>query len=122
MSVSTVGEIKIVKLSGKVGWQNAYTLDKEINWLIQDGCRRMAFNLDEVTFICSGAIGCILYNLNKFKDVGGGIYIISSNDYVNFVFRSTFGALLDGVMFSSFDEFRRVVMTAPQPGDPAPEV
>lgn len=112
IDISDHDGFKVVKLSGKIGWDKAYTLDKEINWLIADGAKQMVFDLNEVDFICSGAIGSILYNMNKFKDVGGGIYLISSNDYVNYVFKSSFGTLLEGVMFTSFDLFHAAVSSS----------
>ena len=110
LDITTIGDYQVVKLTGKIGWEHAHNLDKQINYLIGEGHRKIVFNLDEVSFICSGAIGSILYNMNKFKGVGGGIYLIAASEYVNMVFKSAFGALVEGAMFESFDEFRQRVM------------
>jgi anti-anti-sigma factor len=69
------------------------------------------FNLDEVTFICSGGIGALVYNLNKVKKMGGAMYIISSNEYVNYILETLkFDIVFDGFLFDSYEEFSNQIL------------
>lgn len=111
LSISDINNYKIIRISGKVDWENARMLDKEIQQIIDAGCSRIAFNLDEVTFICSGGIGALVYNLNKVKKMGGAMYIISSNEYVNYILETLkFDIVFDGFLFDSFDDFRNQII------------
>jgi anti-anti-sigma factor len=105
------GKFKAIKLAGKIDWENARTLDKEIQQIIDGGCYNIVFNLDEVTFMCSGGIGALVYNLNKVKKMGGAIYIISSNEYINYIFETLkFDIVFERYLFKSFDSFRETVI------------
>ncbi len=111
LSVTDVGKFKIIKAAGRVDWENARLLDKEIHQVIDGGSCHIVFNLDEVTFICSGGIGALVYNLNKVKKMGGAIYIISSNQYVNYIFETLkFDIVFDGYLFSSIEMFSEQVL------------
>ncbi len=111
LSISDIGNFKIIRITGKVDWENARMLDKEIQQIIDGGSFRIAFNLDEVTFICSGGIGALVYNLNKVKKMGGAMYIISSNEYVNYILETLkFDIVFDGFLFNSFDEFKNQIV------------
>lgn len=108
---SQTGKFKIIKICGKVDWENARTLDKEIHEVINDGFTHIVFDLDEVTFICSGGVGALVYNLNKVKKAGGAMYIISSNTYVNYILETLkFNIVFDGFLFDTFDKFKEQVM------------
>jgi anti-anti-sigma factor len=107
LAITETGKFKIIKICGKVDWDNARLLDKEIQQIIEDGFFHVVFNLDEVTFICSGGVGALVYNLNKVKKLGGAMYIISSNEYVNYILETLkFNIVFDGFLFTSFENFR----------------
>jgi anti-sigma B factor antagonist len=111
LAITEIKEYKIIKINGKVDWESARQLDKEIQQLIDSGCSRIVFNLDEVTFICSGGIGALVYNLNKVKKMGGAMYIISSNEYVNYILETLkFDIVFDGFLFDSYEEFAEQVI------------
>lgn len=111
LAVTEIKSYKIIKISGKVDWESARLLDKEIQQLIDSGNSRIVFNLDEVTFICSGGIGALVYNLNKVKKMGGAMYIISSNEYVNYILETLkFDIVFDGFLFDSYEEFSEQVI------------
>ena len=106
LSVTDFGKFKIIKPSGRIDWENARTLDMEINRIIDEGFYNIVFNLDEVTFICSGGIGALAYNLNKVKRKGGAIYIVSANDYINYIFETLkFNIVFEGYYYKTFEEF-----------------
>jgi len=111
LSVTEISKCKVIKPSGRIDWENARRLDKEIQKIINDGYCRIAFNLDEVTFICSGGIGALVYNLNKVKKMGGAIYIISSNEYINYIFETLkFDLVFEGYRYKTFEEFANNVL------------
>lgn len=111
LSVTENGKFKIVKVSGKVDWESARLLDKEIDQVVEDGFCHIVFNLDEVTFICSGGIGALVYNLNKVRKMGGAIYIISSNQYVNYIFETLkFDIVFEGFLFETFEAFTEQIL------------
>ncbi len=114
ISVTEMGQHKVVKISGKIDWENARTLDQAIKDIIYEGFYHIVFNLDEVTFICSGGIGALVYNFNKIRKNNGALYVISSNDYVNFIFETLkFDVIFEGFLFRSFEEFSEKILGVP---------
>lgn len=106
LSVTEIMDFKVVKPAGRIDWESARVLDKEIQQIIEGGFCHIAFNLDEVTFICSGGIGALVYNLNKVRKMGGAIYIISSNDYINYIFETLkFDVVFDGYLYKTYESF-----------------
>ncbi len=113
MTVTECRGFTVVKLSGKIDWESARELDKEIPTIIENGTHHIVFNLDEVSFMCSGGIGALVYNLNKIKKLGGAIYLISSNEYVDFIFDTLkFNIVFDGYLFKTYEQFEESVLAA----------
>lgn len=111
LATTSVDRYTIIKASGKIDWENARTLDNTVQQTIEEGAKYLVFNLDDVTFLCSGGIGALVYNLNRVKENGGAIYIISSNEYVNYIFETLkFNIVFDGLLFTSYEEFQERVM------------
>ncbi len=111
LSVTGIGKYKVIKPKGRIDWESARVLDKEIQQIIENGHFHIVFNLDDVSFICSGGIGALVYNLNKVKKKNGAIYIISSNDYINYIFETLkFDIVFEGYLYNSFDDFADKVM------------
>jgi anti-sigma B factor antagonist len=109
--VTDVDKFKVIKPSGRIDWECARVLDQEIHQIIEAGFYHIVFNLDEVTFICSGGIGALAYNLNKVKRKGGAIYIVSSNDYINYIFETLkFNIVFEGYYYKTFEEFTTEVI------------
>ncbi|MCX7727563.1 MAG: STAS domain-containing protein [Chitinispirillaceae bacterium] len=102
---------KVIKPIGRIDWESARLLDKEINQIIEDGFYHIVFNLDEVNFICSGGIGALVYNLNKVRKKNGAIYIISSNHYINYIFETLkFDIVFEGYLYKTFEDFASAVL------------
>jgi anti-anti-sigma factor len=111
LTVSDVDKFKVIKPVGRIDWESARILDQEIHRIIEEGFYHIVFNLDEVTFICSGGIGALAYNLNKVKRKGGAIYIVSSNDYINYIFETLkFNIVFEGYYYKTFEEFSSEVI------------
>jgi anti-anti-sigma factor len=106
MSVTQSNKLKVIKLAGKISWEDAQRLDTKIKEIIEEGFHQIVFNLDDVRFICSGGIGALIYNLNQVKKHNGCMYLISSSEYVNFIFETLkFDVVFDGFLFKSYEEF-----------------
>lgn len=115
LSVTDIDKFKVVKPHGRIDWENARVLDKEIQQLIEQECYHLVFNLDDVTFICSGGIGALVYNLNKVKKKNGAIYIISSNEYINYIFETLkFDIVFEGYLYQTFEDFSGKVLEKPK--------
>jgi anti-anti-sigma factor len=111
LTVTEISKCTMIKPSGRIDWESARTLDKQIQAVVEKGNIHIAFNLDDVSFICSGGIGALVYNLNKVKKLGGAIYIISSNEYINYIFETLkFDLVFDGYLYKTFDDFANKVL------------
>lgn len=98
--------IALMIVKGKIGWDNSRILDAQIHKMVDKGCSHIIFNLDEVSFLCSGGIGALMYNMKKVQSAGGDIYIVSSSDYIQFLFATIgFNIIFSGRIFKSFEEF-----------------
>lgn len=108
LSISSSGKYKIITLKGKIDWEEASTLDKEVSSLIDEGFGHIAFIFNEATSICSALIGALVFNLNKAKKLNGMFYLVSSNNYINSVFEALkFDIIFDGYLYNSFEDFRK---------------
>ena len=107
LQITDNGTFKQITIGGKVDWENARKLDAEVQALIAAGANHLVFDLDHVSFMCSGAIGALTYNLNTIRNNNGSFYIVSDNEYVNYIFETLrFDVVFGGLIFKSLDEFR----------------
>ncbi|MDB5102587.1 MAG: rsbV [Fibrobacteres bacterium] len=106
LRITSNDKIALFLVKGKIGWDNSRILDTQIHKMVEKGCSHIIFNLDEVSFLCSGGIGALVYNMKKVQETGGDIYIVSSSDYIQFLFATIgFNIIFSGRIFKSFDEF-----------------
>jgi anti-anti-sigma factor len=106
LRITSNDKIALFIVKGKIGWDNSRILDAQIHKMVEKGCHHIIFNLDEVTFLCSGGIGALMYNMKKVQESGGDIYIVSSSDYIQFLFATIgFNIIFSGRIFKSFSEF-----------------
>ncbi|MDR2578775.1 MAG: STAS domain-containing protein [Chitinispirillales bacterium] len=116
-TVTEIGKFKVIKPLGRVDWESARLLDKEVQRLIDEKYCHIVFNLDEVTFMCSGGIGALVYNLNKVTKMGGAIYIIADNEYISYIFETLkFDMIFEGYMYKAFEDFSDAVLDKEREG------
>ena len=112
-AISHEGEFAIIKLSDRIEWEEARELDTLIKSMLEKGSYNIAFDLNSVTYICSAAIGTLVYNLNTARKNSGAIYIISSNEYIDFMFETLkFDMIFEGFIYPSYDEFQQKIIQA----------
>jgi len=110
-TVTEISNFMVIKPIGRVDWEGARFLDKEVQRLVDAGHVHVVFNLDEVTFMCSGGIGALVYNRNKLMHLGGAVYVIANNEYISYIFEALkFDMIFEGYMFKTFDEFSAAVL------------
>ncbi|MFW5774842.1 MAG: STAS domain-containing protein [Chitinivibrionales bacterium] len=108
VSVSQQPPYTIVKVGGRIDWEQARELDELIRSLIDEGNYQLVFELDEITFISSGGIGALVYNLKTVKNYNGSMYLIASSKYMNFIFETLkFHIIFEGNIFSSIQQFQK---------------
>jgi anti-anti-sigma factor len=73
LRITSNDKIALFLVKGKIGWDNSRILDTQIHKMVEKGCSHIIFNLDEVTFLCSGGIGALVYNMKKVQETGGDI-------------------------------------------------
>jgi len=106
LSTRRIGEYVVLTLSQRVGWEDARRLDETVKRLLSEGTYHIAFDLNGVSYICSAGIGALVYNLNTAKKNGGALYIISSNDYIDYMFQTLkFDMVFEGYIYPSIDDF-----------------
>lgn len=104
LHVTRSGDTAMIRISGKVGWENSRVLDRQVDTIIQGGVRRLIFDLAEVEFLSSGAIGVVSYNWRRLKELSGEILIARPNDYVTYLFRSVgFLRVFEGRLFETLE-------------------
>ena len=111
LTVTSIDKFKVIKPFGRVDWENARVIDREIQHLIDEGHCNIVLNLDDITFICSGGIGALVYNHNKMEKIGGAIYIIADNEYVQYIFEMLkFDIAFEGYLYKKFEDFSAAVL------------
>lgn len=109
-------ETALVRISGKVGWENSRVLDRQVETLVQAGVRRLVFHLAEVDFLSSGAIGVLSYNWRRMKELEGELLVVEPNDYVVYLFRSVgFLRVFEGRILASLEELDAHLAKAGRP-------
>lgn len=112
LRINANAEIALFLVKGKVGWDNSRILDTQIHKMIEQGCTHVIFNLDEVTFLCSGGIGALIYNMKRVQERGGDIYIVSNSEYIQYLFATIgFNLIFQGRIFDTFDSFAEKILT-----------
>ncbi len=111
LRINSNGKVALFIIKGKVGWDNSRILDTQILKMVEKGCTFIVFNLDEVTFLCSGGIGALIFNMKKVQDEGGDVFIVSGSDYIQFLFATIgFNQIFEGRLFETFEDFSETVL------------
>lgn len=104
LTIARVENTSVFQIGGKVGWENSRVLDREVREAIKGGSRFLVFDLDAVQFLSSGAIGVLVYHLRKLQGGLGDIFVVTSNNYVLYLFRTIgFHRVFEGKIFQSMD-------------------
>jgi anti-anti-sigma factor len=104
LTIARIENTAVFQIGGKVGWENSRLLDREVREAIKSGSRFLVFDLDSVQFLSSGAIGVLVYHLRKLQGGMGDIFVVTSNNYVLYLFRTIgFHRVFEGKIFQTMD-------------------
>jgi anti-anti-sigma factor len=111
LRINSNAQIALFIVKGKIGWDNSRILDTQIHKMVEKGCTHIVFNLDEVTFLCSGGIGALIYNMKRVQDLGGDIFVVSNSDYIQYLLTTIgFNIIFQGKIFATFEEFSEKIL------------
>lgn len=105
LTIARIDDLSIFRIGGKVGWESSRLLDREVREAVEAKTKYLVFDLDEVEFLSSGAIGVLVYHLRKLQGGNGDIFVLTSNQYVMYLFRTIgFHRVFDGKIFGAYPE------------------
>lgn len=105
LTIARIDDLSIFRIGGKVGWESSRLLDREVREAVEGKTKYLVFDLDEVEFLSSGAIGVLVYHLRKLQGGNGDIFVLTSNQYVMYLFRTIgFHRVFDGKIFGTYPE------------------
>jgi anti-sigma B factor antagonist len=80
------GDIKIVKVSGRLDAYSAGDVEKKLDALIADGNNKIVLNLEALEYISSSGLRVFLAELKKIRKVEGDIKLSCMKPYIKEVF------------------------------------
>lgn len=112
LTIARIDDLSIFRIGGKVGWESSRLLDREVREAVEGKTRFLVFDLDEIEFLSSGAIGVLVYHLRKLQGGNGDIFVLTANQYVMYLFRTIgFHRVFDGKIFGSYPELATKLQT-----------
>jgi len=122
LTIARIDDLSIFRIGGKVGWESSRLLDREVREAVEGKTKFLVFDLDDIEFLSSGAIGVLVYHLRKLQGGNGDIFVLTSNQYVMYLFRTIgFHRVFDGKIFGKYEELavklesQGIAFAAPDP-------
>lgn len=105
LTIARIDDLSIFRIGGKVGWESSRLLDREVRTAVESKTKYLVFDLDDIEFLSSGAIGVLVYHLRKLQGGNGDIFVLTSNQYVMYLFRTIgFHRVFEGKIFGAYPE------------------
>ena len=83
LTVSEKAAFKVVDIIGKIDrLKDSITLKSFIITLMEDGAKKIALDLSQITYLDSGALNVFIFGNNALKKNGGRMCLIEPNEYV----------------------------------------
>jgi len=80
------GEITIITIKGRLDAATAPVADNAIKKIMEEDCRRVLFNLDDLEYLSSGGLRVILGVAKEIKRKEGKFVLCSLNQFVKEIF------------------------------------
>ena len=80
------GEITIITIKGRLDAATAPVADNAIKKIMEEDCRRVLFNLDDLEYLSSGGLRVILGVAKEIKRNEGKLVLCSLNQFVKEIF------------------------------------
>ena len=105
LTIARIDDLSIFRIGGKVGWESSRLLDREVREAVETKTKYLVFDLDDIEFLSSGASGVLVYHLRKLQGGNGDIFVLTSNQYVMYLFRTIgFHRVFDGKIFGKYED------------------
>jgi len=105
LTIARIDDLSIFRIGGKVGWESSRLLDREVRTAVESKTKYLVFDLDDIEFLSSGAIGVLVYHLRKLQGGNGDIFVLTSNQYVMYLFRTIgFHHVFKGKIFGAYPD------------------
>ncbi len=105
LAIARIDDLSIFRIGGKVGWESSRLLDREVRAAVESKTKYLVFDLDDIEFLSSGAIGVLVYHLRKLQGGNGDIFVLTSNQYVMYLFRTIgFHRVFEGKIFGAYPD------------------
>ncbi len=86
MAVSDVGEVKVVRIEGKLDTQTWPDAEARLTQLIDQGATKLVVNLEKLDYVSSAGLDVLLKAARQLKGNSGALRICSLNELVQKVF------------------------------------
>ncbi|MBW8056006.1 MAG: STAS domain-containing protein [Nitrospira sp.] len=86
IAVSDVGEIKVVRIEGKLDTQSSPDAQTQLTQLIDQGATKLVVNFEKLDYISSAGLRILLAAAKQLKSNSGELRICGLNEVVQEVF------------------------------------
>ncbi len=89
LEIETIGEVNIIQISGRLDAANRDAFKKAVDARLADKQNKFLLDLEQLEFIDSSGLGCLVSCLRSADKAGGALKIVSLRDYVAKLFETT---------------------------------
>lgn len=86
IAVSDAGEVKVVRIEGKLDTQTAPNVQAQLTQLIDQGATKIVVNFEKLVYISSAGLRILLAVAKQLKGISGELRICGLNELVQEVF------------------------------------
>jgi anti-anti-sigma factor len=87
ITVSDVGEVKVVRMKGSLDTQTSPEAQTQMTELIAQGAAKIVVNFEKLDYVSSAGLRILLTTAKKLKGIGGELRICGLNGDVQEAFR-----------------------------------
>ncbi len=80
--ITKVGDVTVIKLSGRVDVQSALELEKEMNNILSSGSNKIVFDMNDVQHLSSSGIRVLISTLRRTMSSNGWVRLARVNQSV----------------------------------------
>jgi len=92
---SVEGDVTVLSIAGRIDFATSGNVEQAVASAIEQGGRRLIFDLRDVAYISSAGLRAILVAAKKAKSAGGGVAVYGLQDEVAEVFTTSgFGKIV----------------------------
>jgi anti-anti-sigma factor len=86
IAVSDAGEVKVVRIEGKLDTQTSPNVQVQLTQLIDQGATKIVVNFEKLVYISSAGLRILLAVAKQLKGISGELRICGLNELVQEVF------------------------------------